>query len=44
MAAQQQVLQEAVPESELAPQLLKLLVFMLAMFSIALLRFRKRLD
>ena len=30
--------------SELAPQLLKLLVFMLAMFSIALLRFRKRLD
>lgn len=30
--------------TELAPQLLKLLVFMLAMFTIALLRFRKRLD
>jgi ABC-2 type transport system permease protein len=30
--------------TELAPQLLKLLVFMLAMFAIALLRFRKRLD
>lgn len=30
--------------TELAPQLFKLLAFMLAMFAIALLRFRKRLD